>query len=267
MRFNHVILCVPNQSDTIWLECTSQTHPFGYLSSFTDDRDVLLVKVSGSKLVHTPKFSKGSNFIHTSATVNLAINGNSIANINREYKGSFYNIGKAFLESDSKDQSKMIYEIIDIPHFTVKSFEFVEKNDQTPSIAETTNIEVDNYATTMGSSIMFNLNFMNKIKNTPKSRYKRISDIYIQRPSCEIDSITYVLPEGYKTSNLPEKTSISSEFGNYQSEVILKDEKLVYIRSFDLNKGTYSKEKFKELTDFFEQIVKCDQKKIILKGS
>ena len=41
MQGNHVILNLPNDGNPIWLECTSQKVPFGFIANFTDDRDVL----------------------------------------------------------------------------------------------------------------------------------------------------------------------------------------------------------------------------------
>ncbi len=53
-QFNHVILCVPMQKDTLWLENTSTTSPFNYLGTFTQGRYSLLVDGQNSKLVKTP---------------------------------------------------------------------------------------------------------------------------------------------------------------------------------------------------------------------
>ena len=60
-QFDHVICCVPQTKDSIWLECTSEALPAGYLSSFTSDRYGLMVDESGGTLVRTPKYGIKDN--------------------------------------------------------------------------------------------------------------------------------------------------------------------------------------------------------------
>ena len=71
-QFDHAILCVPMAKDTIWLECTSQTIPFGFLGDFTSDRKVLLVKEHAGELAKTPAYGIRDNFQYTKAEVNIA---------------------------------------------------------------------------------------------------------------------------------------------------------------------------------------------------
>ncbi|MBI9035505.1 MAG: transglutaminase domain-containing protein, partial [Bacteroidales bacterium] len=59
--FNHAIVSVVCDTDTIWLECTSQTAPFGYLGKFTSDRYALMVDENGGELIRTKSYTSEEN--------------------------------------------------------------------------------------------------------------------------------------------------------------------------------------------------------------
>lgn len=58
---NHIILCVPLFNDTLWLECTDQNHPFGYVQRSIADRNTILITPDGGKFVRTPASAANQN--------------------------------------------------------------------------------------------------------------------------------------------------------------------------------------------------------------
>lgn len=91
-QFNHVILQVPLQNTTspIWLECTSNSLPAGYLGDFTKDRDVLVITENGGFLSKTPAYNSDEwNTIHSQNDVKIDDQGNARITTALKMDGNF----------------------------------------------------------------------------------------------------------------------------------------------------------------------------------
>ena len=75
----------------------------------------------------------------------------------------------------------------------------------------------------------------------------------------ENDTVVYTFNNGYKVTEIPEKTEIDSKFGKYISKSILVNNSITYIRHFDLVKGVYPAEAYAEFRDFLEQVSTADE--------
>ena len=263
-QFNHAFLCVPIEKDTLWLECTSQHVPCGYLGTFTDDRDVLLITDEGGKVVHTPVYTAEQNQQWCRGYVKLEDNGNGIARMNNIYKGIYYDDMSGMMLGDDQDKKKRLYDRIDIPSFKIDHYEHEQVKERIPAIKEKLDINLANYATLMGNRIIVPLNLFNKMDPLPRYRNERKSDIYIRHAIVEIDTIEYEIPAGYQIENIPEANAITNEFGEYRFEVIREGNKIIYIRYFQLNKGEYSPAKFSEFESFIESVMVFDDTKAVL---
>ncbi|MFA4864974.1 MAG: DUF3857 and transglutaminase domain-containing protein, partial [Bacteroidales bacterium] len=135
-QFNHVFLCIPVGQDTLWLECTSQRLPCGYISDFTDNRDVLLIDKAKSKIVHTRNYRLEDNQETSISHVRIDETGKGTLEINSVYRGLKYDeILSAFLADDT-DKKRMISDKLKFPGFQVISFNYKENREIIPSIEE-----------------------------------------------------------------------------------------------------------------------------------
>lgn len=266
MQGNHAILSVPQDDNYIFLECTSQTNPFGYLSDFTSNRNALIIKPEGAEVAYTTFYKKEDNTQVTYSKVTVLDNGSISGNALIVSSGTQYS-GVFSLESrDIKE--KMDYYKEHFSHLNNLEISDLKysNNKELFSFEEKFNFKSENYYEKSLQSIILPLNVLNRFANVPyKYRNKKFS-FEIDYGFTDSDEIEITLPTNFIVKQLPENTIIKEKFGEYTSEVIYKNDKLIYKRKIIMNDGVYLKEDYETFRKFREQISKLDNLKIVLES-
>jgi hypothetical protein len=263
-QFNHVIVSVPNGKDTLWLECTSQTNPFGYQGKFTGDRKALIITEDGGKIVNTLRYSPEQNTQSRTAEVELDATGNAKAKIRTTNKGIQYeNDGLDNVMNNVDEQKKWIQNNTEIPNFNINSFSMLEKKDKIPSAIVKLDLTLNRYATVSGKRIFIVPNLMNRITSVPEKITDRKTDVVRNTNYLDLDTIKFTLPENLYPEFLPEPIKINSKFGEYEASFKFDAGKVIYTRRMKAWKGRYPKETYNELVDFYKNVNKADNIKLV----
>ncbi|WP_411766587.1 DUF3857 domain-containing protein [Winogradskyella sp. A3E31] len=262
---NHVILCVPDDNDNVFLECTSQTNPFGFTAGFTDDRDVLLVTPEGGKIVHTKVYSPEDSQQITTAKIVLDETGGFKADVSVKSTGYQYGIHEGIETKPLRDQELYYKNYWDnINNLTINSIS-QDNNKDKILYTESLNVSAANYASKTGSRLILQPNLFNVVSQLPARYDKRYLDFKVQRGYKDVDEFIFLLPEGMSVEAMTDNDSFETKFGTYSFSIEkTNNNQLKYSRTFIMNKGNYTKEDYKKFRDFMKRIVKADKSKIVL---
>jgi transglutaminase-like putative cysteine protease len=263
-QFNHAITAVPNGKDTLWLECTSQTNPFGYQGRFTGDRKALMITEDGGKIVNTINYSPEQNSQSRTAEVELDATGNAKAKIRTTNKGIQYeNDGLDNVMNNVDDQKKWIQNNTEIPNFNINSFSMVEKKDKIPSAIVSLDLTLNRYATVSGKRIFVVPNLMNRLTRIPEKMAERKTDVVRSTNYLDLDTIKFTIPENLYPEFLPEPIKINSKFGEYEANFKFDAGKVIYTRRMKVWKCRFPKETYNELVDFYKNVNRADNTKLV----
>jgi len=262
---NHVILCLPEGDDYVWLECTSQTNPFGYNAGFTDDRDALIITPEGGKIVHTKVYPTDSNLQLTNAEVTIGIDGQIFGDVTIESSGNQYSYHQGIETKSDKDRKLHYKEYWDnINNLTINSIS-LDNNKDKIIYTEKINISATNYASKSGSRLLLQPNMFNKVSDIPSRYTDRKQDFEIQRGFVDKDEFIIKIDPKLKVEALPEPISIDNKYGKYNSKIEkISESELKYTRTYQLNKGYYKKEEYNDFRKFKRNVVKQDKAKMVL---
>lgn len=264
-QFNHVIVCVPMEQDSIWLECTSQATAMGYLGGFTGNRYALLVGEDGGKLVRTPSYSLQDNFQKRATVGAITASGDLTCSVETDYKARQQDELHSMINSKSRDELKeYLQKNLPLATYHVNGFDYSETKSALPVVTEKISLSVRNYATITGKRMFITPNVLSKDGQKLKAARQRLLPVSVNMPYRDVDTVKIALPEGYKPESGGGDIKISSVFGSYSSHSEIQDKTLVYYRDYLRFSGDFPPEQYPEMVRFLEEVYQADRARIVL---
>lgn len=262
---NHIILTLSNNDKKVFLECTSQTLPFGFQGDFTDDRYALLIKPDKGEIIKTKEYVAQENTQISNGIYTVDLDGNITGSVKIKSKGIQYDNIYA-LERKSREEMDDYYKnhFYWINNLKLEKIKF-NNNKEEVEFTEELQISASGYGKNNGDVMMIPINLFNQNSNVPQRYRFRKNPFEISRGFYDEDAIEVAIPDGFKLDAKPDNTEVKDKFGTYKMEiVVVSANKLLYKRSLLINKGFYDKSEYENYRKFREQIAKIDNAKIVL---
>lgn len=265
MQGNHVFLNVPNGDENIWLECTSQKVPFGFIADFTDDRDVLVVTPEGGTIIHTKKYNPDESLQTIKGFFSIDNDGSINVKTTISSKGLQYS-DKLRLDSETeRDLDSHYKERWDYINSISINEMHINNDKNNIEIIEDISFSANSFTKIIGNRMLFTINALNRLTDIPDRYRKRNAPLKIERGFKDVDEVEIKLPVSYKVEALPKDQSIETKFGNYKTKIEVKDEvTLIYKREFTVNDGEFPKEDYTKFREFCKAVLKQDNSKVAL---
>ncbi|MHC1778426.1 MAG: DUF3857 domain-containing protein [Lentimicrobium sp.] len=261
-QFNHAIVCVPQESDTIWLECTNQVKPFGHLGSYTDNRPVLIIKDNSGVLARTPDYPIETN--HINSKIEIVHNDEGTAATGHySFSGLMMDEAVHIANQNKADQLDWNNSNLGMTDFTITSFKFIVNEAIKTTVELDVQFALRSFFTGSNGRFFASVNLNNPIEVPARVRNRKL-DLYIPYSFRNADTVVVTLPAGYKPEQLPESTVSDERFGKYTMRSIAAGNKITCIRNFEMYAGTFPPEVYTAYYEFMQKAAVADSKQLVL---
>ena len=261
--FNHVILCVPNGNDTLWMDCTSPDYNLGYVPQSDAAKHVLLLTPEGGKIAKTTSYDYNQNLQNRNISFKISEQGNIDGSIITDVKNHQARYYFSKLKASVEDQRKTTLKEFSFSNPNIKSLSYENKKTADLNIIESISLTAENYGTIVGKRLFIPTVPLERISLLPKYE-KRMFDIQRDYGYTDKDTIRFELPAGFKLESRPKDVAIETQFGTYTSKISIDKSTITIIRIVRINDGSYPASSYAMLYDFYKKMSESDNSKIVI---
>ena len=261
-QMNHVILQVPLQGDTLWLECTNPQLPMGYVHEDIAGHNAIEVSEAGGRLVQLPVYADSTNLMHSKIHIQLDLKGAADVSLLQDFHNWQYEHYIPLLKMDEKDRHKTLQRMMRVPQAEIGRMDVREDGATITVDAE---IKSQRYATTTGQRLFVPVCPIHNGYSTPPALPNRQEDIYLESGYLDKDEITLTIPEGYEIEAMPKDQTVEQSFGTFSFTVKRDGSEVRIQNSLLMKSGTYDKSQYPQFIDFMKKISGIYSQKIVLK--
>ncbi len=263
-QFNHAILQVPLDGDTLWVECTNPTLPLGYLHDGIAGHDALVVTAMGGKLCRLPSYTHSQTVQQNNVAIALANDGSATVGMQRECSGAKYEGLHFFSKLSKVEQRDYLRSCLNMPNAEVTAISYNENREGVPSCAVTCLATVARYATKSGNRFFVPLNPLKGVSQLPAGDDRR-TDVVIKSGTVYVDNVEIVLPDGFMVESLLQPINISSSIASFEVDAVQEGNVVRISQKLSFNKGRYSKELYAELRSVVKALYDVSASKVVVR--
>ena len=266
-KFNHVILCVPVKSDTVWLECTSNYNPTDYLGTFTQNRWALFIDSVNSHLVKTPVLSVSQVTNQTSEHISIDEQGNAKIELNLTARGEKYDYLERFSQYRTDQEKniviqKFIRSAMNFPNFDLISWKITRPDRDSAFVNLYVQLSVNKFTENYNSENILPLG--HQVLSDLETPAKRDLPLYISYPDARTDSLLISYPADWEPDISFENTAYDSPYIKYRTDWNIKGRTILFTRNMSISAGTYPLSEYPKFYNAIIEVNKLERKNVVV---
>lgn len=268
---DHMILDVPLGNDTLWLECTSDKVPVGYVHDDIAGHTALEFNDNGGKLVTLPDYADSVNANYVTSDIKLNADGSAHVVIDDEARCHYYDHEVSLL---TLDHDKLVKAVNGSYNLTGANVNNVSVTDNTvPPAVPSLTLHTDancRYARVAGRRMFVSIDPEGGSRS-PDIQDSRTEDFYIRNGRKTVTTTTIHIPEGFDVEAMPRSMTVNEPCGSFSIKATKKDSPsgnsssaITIVKTFLLRNGVYPKSSTAAFRNLYKQCKTIGSSKIVL---